>query len=269
LQGFITTNAAFFQRRIYNCSTKQHRTDSLSAAYRNLGGQRKPALTTLYDQLCDHYRMQPTRNNRGIAHENGTIESSHGHLKHRIKQAILLRGSSDFASIEDYQALIDNAVAGLNRRCQLKYEEEKGVLQPLPQYRVADYEVVTARVSCHSTIEVRCMLYTVPSRLIGRTLELHLYHNRMVGYLAHQVVVELPRIRSADKQKRRARSINYRHVIEGLRRKPRAFLYCTWQQELLPNDEYRQLWEQLKAHYDQGQCCGVDGGSPLYCGDPG
>lgn len=228
---------------------KQHRTDSLSAA-RNLGGQRKPALTTLYDQLCDHYRLQPTRNNRGIAHENGSIESPHGHLKHRIKQAILLRGSSDFASIEDYQALIDKAVAGLNRRSQAKYEEEKQVLQALPQYRVADYEVVSARVSCHSTIEVCCMLYTVPSRLIGRTLELHLYHDRIVGYLAHQVVVELPRIRATDKQKRRARCINYRHVIEGLRRKPRAFLYCTWQQNLLPNDDYRQLWEQLKAHYD-------------------
>lgn len=240
------------QNALFACGgvPKQHRTDSLSAAYRNLGGQRKPALTTLYDQLCDHYRMQPTRNNRGIAHENGTIESSHAHLKHRIKQAILLRGSNDFASVEDYQALIDNAVAGLNRRCQSKYEQEKQVLQPLPQYRVADYEVVTARVSCNSTIEVRCMLYTVPSRLIGRTLELHLYHDRVVGYLAHQVVVELPRIRSTDKQKRRARSINYRHVIEGLRRKPRAFLYCTWQQELLPNDEYRQLWEQLKAYYD-------------------
>lgn len=240
------------QNALFACGgvPKQHRTDSLSAAYRNLGGQKKPALTTLYDQLCDHYRLQPTRNNRGIAHENGSIESPHGHLKHRIKQALLLRGSRDFASIEDYQALIAKAVAGLNRRSQSKYEEEKQVLQVLPQYRVADYEVVSARVSCHSTIEVRCMLYTVPSRLIGRTLELHLYHDRIVGYLAHQVVVELPRIRATDKQKRRARCINYRHVIEGLRRKPRAFLYCTWQQNLLPNNEYRQLWEQLKAHYD-------------------
>lgn len=240
------------QNALFACGgvPQQHRTDSLSAAYRNLGGQRKPALTNLYDQLCDHYRIQPTRNNRGIAHENGSIESPHGHLKHRIQQAILLRGSSDFASIGDYQALIEQAVAGLNRRCQLKYEEEKQMLQPLPQYRVADYEVVSARVSCHSTIEVRCMLYTVPSRLIGRRLELHLYHDRIMGYLAHQVVVELPRIRSSDKQKRRARCINYRHVIEGLRRKPRAFLYCTWQQELLPNDEYRQLWEHLKAQYD-------------------
>lgn len=97
------------QNALFACGgvPKQHRTDSLSAAYRNLGGQRKPALTTLYDQLCDHYRLQPTRNNRGLAHENGSIEAPHGHLKHRIKQAILLRGSSDFASIGDYQRSLE------------------------------------------------------------------------------------------------------------------------------------------------------------------
>jgi hypothetical protein len=71
---------------------KQHRTDSLSAAYKNLGGNK--ALTRLYDELCDHYRLQPTRNNTGIAHENGAIESPHGHLKNRIEQAIYLKGAT-------------------------------------------------------------------------------------------------------------------------------------------------------------------------------
>jgi hypothetical protein len=50
-----------------------HRTDSLSAAYRNLGGRRKSPLTRIYEGLCDHYRMQPTHNNKSIAHENGSI----------------------------------------------------------------------------------------------------------------------------------------------------------------------------------------------------
>jgi hypothetical protein len=229
---------------------RQHRTDSLSAAYRNGGGKRTAELTQFYEQLCQHYRMQPTRNNRGIAHENGAIESSHGHLKNRIKQALLLRGSAEFASVAAYQAVIDAAVAGLNQRAQQKFELEKTVLRPLPPYRVADYEVVTAKVSARSTLEVRCILYTVPSRLIGRTVELHLYHDRIVGYLGKQVVLELPRLRSTDPHKRRARCINYRHVIAGLRRKPRAFLYCTWQDELLPNDHYRRLWAQLQNRFD-------------------
>jgi hypothetical protein len=101
---------------------KQHRTDSLSAAYKNLGGNK--ALTRLYEELCDHYRLQPTRNNTGIAHENGSIESPHGHLKNRIEQAIYLRGSNDFGSLKEYRLLIEGVVAKLNQQCQAKFEEE-------------------------------------------------------------------------------------------------------------------------------------------------
>ena len=236
---------------------KQHRTDSLSAAYRNMGGHRNKSLTRLYDELCDHYRMEPTRNNKGVAHENGAIESPHGHLKNRIKQALYLRGSCDFASITQYQALINQAVEGLNRQHQDKFEQEQVALQALPQVRVADYEILTARVSTRSTIEVRCILYSVPSRLIGQRVDLHLFHDRILGYFGSQQVFELPRLRVKDKHKRRGRCINYRHVIEGLRKKPRAFLYCTWQQDLLPNLQFRQLWEALKGQFDRDQAAVV------------
>ena len=229
---------------------RQHRTDSLSAAYKNARGQHRKVLTQYYEELCDHYRLEPTRNNKGIAHENGSIESPHGHLKHRIEQALYLRGSFDFESIKAYQSFINESVSKLNRQVQTKFEEEQKLLQPLPKYRVPDYEVLAARVSRYSTIDVRCVLYTVPSRLIGRQLELHLYHNRIVGYLGKQVVVELPRIRVSAKGKRRARCINYRHVIEGLKRKPRAFIYCTWRDDLLPNDHYRRLWAQMETDFD-------------------
>jgi hypothetical protein len=232
---------------------KEHRTDSLSAAYRNLGGHRTSDLTRLYDNLCDHYRMTPTRNNKGIANENGSIESPHGHLKNRIKQAIYLRGSRDFATITDYQAVINQAIAGLNRQCEAKFEQEKAALQPLPQRRVADYEVLSAKVSCYSTIDVRCILYSVPSRLISQPVEIHLYHDRLVGYFARQQVFELARMRVPGKGQRRGRCIDYRHLIGGLRKKPRAFLYCNWQSDLLPTLEFRQLWEQLKAQFERDQ----------------
>jgi hypothetical protein len=227
---------------------KQHRTDSLSAAYKNLGGNK--ALTRLYDELCDHYRLQPTRNNTGIAHENGAIESPHGHLKNRIEQAVYLRGSNDFGSLEEYRLLIEVVVTKLNQQCQAKFEEEKKQLQPLPKYRIPDYEMLTARVSRYSAIEVRCVLYTVPSRLIGRQLELRLYHDRILGYLGNHQVFAMPRMRVTDSDKRRGRCINYRHVIEGLRRKPKAFIHCTWQQDLLPTAQFRELWLKLKAQLD-------------------
>ncbi len=230
-----------------------HRTDSLSAAYRNTGG-RNPQLTRLYGEVCDHYRMQATRNNPGVAHENGSIEGSHGYFKRRLCQALYRRGSFEFESVAQYQALIEGVITQLNGKCAQKFEVEKPFLQALPRYRTADYEVLSAKVSSHSTISIRCMLYSVPSRLIGHSLTIHLYHDRLVGFVGTTQVVELPRLHvSGSEAIRRARSINYRHVVESLRRKPRAFLYCDWQNDLLPDDDWRELWQQLNQGSDPDQ----------------
>ncbi|MBE9171128.1 hypothetical protein IQ238_27650 [Pleurocapsales cyanobacterium LEGE 06147] len=48
---------------------------------------------------------------------------------------------------------------------------------------------------------------------------------------------------------RRARCVNYRHVIDSLRKKPGAFLQYRWRDELLPNDNYRRLWSQLQQQF--------------------
>lgn len=243
---------------------KIHRTDSLSAAYRNQAGKHKKPLTAFYQQLCGHYQMQPTRNNTGIAHENGSIESPHGHFKHRLTQALYLRGSFEFESVSAYQGFIEQVVNRLNAPRTEKFTEEKNYLHPLPAYRFADYEELTVRVSCHSSIQVRCILYSVPSRLVGQQLRVHLYHDRLMGYLGQQQVFELPRVRvAAGSPKRRARCINYCHIIEGLRRKPRAFIYCTWQQDILPNDQWRDLWQQLGEEFDP-DCAAKLIGEALY-----
>ena len=54
---------------------------------------------------------------------------------------------------------------------------ERQHLPPLPAHSCADYELLSVRVTCHSTITVRCVLYTVPSQLIGQRLTIHLYHD--------------------------------------------------------------------------------------------
>jgi hypothetical protein len=168
-----------------------------------------------------------------------------------LLQQLYLRGSFEFESVATYGAFIHTVVAALNARCTEKFAAEQQHLQPLPAYRVADYEELSVRVSCHSAIEVRCILYSVPARLIGTQLTIHLYHDRLVGYLGRTEVVTLTRIRASEPAKtRRARCIDYRHIIAGLRCKPRAFLYCTWQQEILPTDQWRSLWQQMGTQFD-------------------
>ena len=43
-----------------------HRTDSLSAAFKNLNDKEEDDLRKAYDELCQHYDIKPTRNNRNI-----------------------------------------------------------------------------------------------------------------------------------------------------------------------------------------------------------
>lgn len=55
---------------------REHRTDSLSAAYRNLTCEAADDVTWRYHGLCAHYRLIASRNNPGEAHENGARRGS-------------------------------------------------------------------------------------------------------------------------------------------------------------------------------------------------
>ncbi|HDO7821928.1 TPA: IS21 family transposase [Legionella pneumophila] len=225
---------------------KVHRTDSLSAAFKNFSSDDKDDQTQRYHDFCTHYGMTPTRNNRGVSHENGGIESPHGHLKRRIKQAFLLRGSYDFDSVEAYQCWIEQVVSQHNRRNAKTVDIEKLALQPLPTYKTADYTVLPAKVSSSSTMRVRGALYTVPSRLKGASLLVHLYHDSLSCYLGGALVAKLHRVYSPAKNQR-ARNIDYRHVIDSLVKKPMAFFNSQLRDDILPNAQYRQIWQTLAS----------------------
>jgi hypothetical protein len=233
---------------------REHRTDSLSAAYKNLTADEQEDLTERYEALCAHYGMAPTRNNRGIGHENGAVESPHGHLKRRIEQALLLRGSADFASVDAYRAWIDGIVRRFNRRCHEALEVERAQLGDLPPRRTTDFTEQVVPVTTSSTIEVKRVLYTVPARLIGERLRLHIFDERIEGYVGSVRALTLPRVYAVSHE-RRARCIDYRHVIAQLARKPQAFRYSQLRDELLPNATYRQIWTRLDTHLEPRAAC--------------
>jgi len=226
----------------------EHRTDSLSACFRNRDGSYAGDYTSRYRELCAHLGVIATRNNRGVAHENGAIEGPHRHWKHRLEQQLLQRGSRDFETESDYRQLVARVSATLNNRYEVKgrLEIEQLHLQPLPIERFADYDPLVARVRSTSTIEVRSVTYSVPSRLIGQQLTVHLRHDRLDLFLRSHYVETLPRLH-AQKGQKALRRIDFRHVIESLRRKPRALLRAQLQDDLLPGEPWRQLWRQLLA----------------------
>jgi transposase InsO family protein len=232
----------------------EHRTDSLSAAYKNLAKDAQEDLTQRYQNLCRHYGMEPTRNNRGVSHENGAIESPHGHVKRRIKQGLLLRESADFDTIDVYRQWLDRLIRQFNKRCADSLEIERPHLQELPANRTTDFTEQVVTVTSHSTIEVKRVLYTVPARLVGERLRMHIYDDRLEGYIGTQKTLILPRVRLL-KHNQRARRVDYRHVIDQLARKPQAFRYSQLRDDLLPSTAYQRIWHHLDNHLEPRTAC--------------
>jgi len=222
---------------------KEHRTDSLSAAFKNLNAEEASDTTTNYEEFCKHYNIEPTRNNKGVAHENGSIESPHGHIKRRIEQALLLRESNNFKDAREYQVFIDGVVASHNRRNAKEAEFEKGYLQKLPSYKTTDFTEMVVKVHSSSTVEIKNVTYSVPSKLCRETLRAHIYHDRIDLYFGCEKVFELARVYGRNGARKKV--IDYRHVIHALRKKPQAFRYSQIRLELLPSEEFRSIWKHV------------------------
>ena len=232
----------------------EHRTDSLSAAYRNLDCAAAEDITRRYEAFCAHYEMAASRNNPGAAHENGSVEAHHRHLKAALDQALILRGARDFDSIDDWRRFVDQLVARRNRRREAALRIEAAALKSLPPRRTTDFTEVVARVTRTGGFLVHGIFYSAPSRLIGQRLRVHVYDDRIEAWLGSTQVVSHPRLR-ARHDGRRAHRIDYRHVIHALRRKPQAFAASVYRDGIFPRGEYAAAWQALSEALPRRDAC--------------
>jgi hypothetical protein len=239
----------------------EHRSDSLSAAFRNLDRNAREDLTRRYGELCAHYGelcahygMQPSRNNAGIAHENGAIEGPHGHLKRAIEDALLMRGSRDFDDLAAWRRFVDEIVGRRNARNAKRIDVERAELKQLPDRRTTDYEEVTVRVTSAGGFTLRKVFYTVPSRLIGHRLRVRLYDDRLDVFIGATNLMTLPRGRASSSGKH-DQVVNYRHVIHSLRRKPMALMNLVYRDQLFPREAYRRTFDLLVERLPERQTC--------------
>ena len=144
-----------------------------------------------YENLIAHYGMTPTRNNPGVAHENGSIEGPHCHLKKAIEDTLLLRGSRK--DLSAYRRFVDEVVGRRNARNRKRIEIERAALKHLPERRTTDYEEARVTVTSSGGFILRRVFYTAPSRLIGHRLRVHLYDDRLECFLGSTPVMTVSR----------------------------------------------------------------------------
>jgi hypothetical protein len=216
------------------------RSDNLSAATHELKRNGGRTLTERYTLLLGHYGLRSTRIHPGRSHENGVAEQAHRRLKSALKQALVIRGSRDFADVADYEEFVQETVARLNRRSKSKIQEERAHLQKLPSKRLPAYTSYRVKVHKWSTIRLSNKSYSVPSRLRGHEVEARQYANEVQVYYRGKFVDRMPRLRGDDNHR-----IDYRHVIWSLVRKPGAFARYRFREELFPTTTFRCAYDAL------------------------
>jgi len=221
---------------------REHRSDRMSAAVNNLTDRRE--FTRSYESLLAHYKLAGQRIQAGRANENGDVEQRHYRFKQAAAQALMLRGSRDFASVLDYETFLRKLFSRLNAGRRTRLAEEMRVLRSLPEGRLDTTRRLQVRVSPGSLIQVHRNSYSVHSRLIGELVEVRLKADTVEVWYGERKMEELPRLRGRGKHR-----VDYRHIIDWLVRKPGAFENYRYREELFPTSWFRVGYDALREQW--------------------
>lgn len=216
--------------------------DNSSAATHQIGRGQERVFNQEFVSICEHYGLRPRTIGIGCPNENGDVESGNGHLKRRLKQHLLLRGSSDFSSEAEYDRFLERVLEQGNERRGAALVQELAAMKALPPTRLSEYEEVYCPVSKYSTIRVKKVGYSVPARWIGQEVKVEVHESELKIYAGRELLLTLPRT-GVD----RGVVLDYRHVIDHLLRKPGAFEQYRYREELFLSPIYRQAYDRLIA----------------------
>jgi hypothetical protein len=224
---------------------QRHRTDRLSAAVQNPARDKADDFTQRYSALLRHYHLVGQMIQTGKPNENGDIEQRHYRFKKALEQALMLRGSHDFTSREEYALFLKKLFNQLNSGRQERFKQELQVLRRLPNERFDCCKRFKVKVGPSSTIRISHNVYSVDSRLIGETVDIRLYAEYFELWYAQKCLDKIPRLRGSSNH-----HIQYRHIIDWLVRKPGAFESYRYRQDLFPTHRFRLAYDYFTTSLD-------------------
>ena len=201
-----------------------------------------------YLGLLAHYGLEPAVIGVGEPHENGDVESAHGHLRTSIDQALRVRGNRQFASVAQYEVFLEELLRRRNLTRAERFEEERTRLRSLPPTRWPEYDEEAVRVSREALCRVGKQAYSVPARYAQERLRVRVWETELEFVWNGEVVERTERRRGKP-----GVFINWRHVIGALLRKPGALKGWRYREAMFPNVRWRALYDLLGERYSPGR----------------
>jgi len=211
--------------------------DNLRAAVTRIlvGGAR--ALTPRFAALASHYLLEPCFCRPGEGHDKGGVEARGKALR---RQALV-----PIPSASTLDAINAALLARLDGRAATptigaRFAEEQAVWQPAPEAFVADATTL-ATVTPRALVRLEGAWYSVPCRWAGLDLVVRIGPTTVTILGREGTPVCHPRRRFGE------RSIDYRHYLPELARKPQAV------RQVLPDllrdlgEPFSAVWARLEA----------------------
>ena len=226
---------------------KFHQTDNSTGATHSLQSGKRDSLQSLKRTFNDDYKsfmeqlgMDPRTIAVGKKEQNGDVEAANGALKRFLEQQLLLRGSRDFESHNEYVAWLTGCLDRRNQGRSKRLEEDLAHMQPLKSLAILEYTELTTRVTSGSTVSVKKHRYSVPSRLCGEQVRVRIFDDKIEIYYGGKLQVSTRRLRGKE-----GGGINYRHIVNSLLRKPGGFRNYRYYDDLFPTETFRRAFEVL------------------------
>lgn len=254
---------AFFEghlhalRRLGGVPTGRVRYDNLRSAVASvLGFTRARVEADRWTAFRSHLDLEPSYCQPGIegAHEKGGVEGQIGWFRRNHLVPV-----PEVESIAELNAMIDAWDDGDDARrigsrahtIGAQFAMEQPLLKPLPEETVETGRWFTPRVDRYSQITVRTNRYSVPIRLIGRTVRVLLNASDLVVYDDRTEVARHERVLGKS-----ASRLDLDHYLEGLLRKPGAMPGATALEQARAAGKFTSVhdawWAAArKAHGDQ------------------
>ncbi len=218
-----------------------HQTDNSTAATHRLETGKRD-FNEEYLEVMTHLGMKPRTIQIGKKEQNGDVEASNGAVKRYIHQQLMLRGSREFESHDEYVCWLHGAMEARNRTRGTRLERELEAMSPFTATPLPEYSEMRVRVSGGGTIRIKTNTYSVPSRLKDEWVRVRMYDDRLEIFFADTLQLTVERLLGKQRH-----LINYRHVVHSLLRKPGAFRRYRYREDLFPTAPYRDALHALDA----------------------
>jgi len=211
--------------------------DNLTAAVGKVLVGAPRVLRPRFAALAAHYAFEPRFCRPGEGHDKGGVERRGGHI--RWQHLVPLPQGPSLATMSAALQVRLDAQHDRNAERAESWARERAALRPLP-VPFDGRHVRAVKLRHHATTAIAGGIYSVPSRWCGQTIDLFVGIDTVTLALGDETV-------SHRRVAFGGRSIDYRHLLLPLSRKPQALRQVATELVAQFGDPWPALWDALRS----------------------